>query len=331
MKIVATGNANQEQLRIFQRHIDELTAMINANKAQGASQAPSPAPPYAHPPSRPPSITPAIKPHPATTSQHPPIYPMSHQPQHQPPPPPRYPSYPIVLEFQGQGASPDRFRFPENAILEFLTPFKMLASFLVIRKGSDIGAQLEADTEYYEPVTITVNVPEGRTAARDVLQYINRSVKPADQVRKWMIERIEKCMRTQRRYLAYRLPQKSGIVETEEVPVMQEVKPKPRPAAPRKKKEEKEGEQAGGKEAGKSADKEISKSADKEAPKGVGDDSTKDAAQSGAKVADQNAVNGTGQATANGAGQEVSKDTTDVAVPIPTEKSSEQKEEKIQT
>ncbi|THV83227.1 hypothetical protein D6D29_04055 [Aureobasidium pullulans] len=244
MKIVATGNANQEQLRIFQRHIDELTAMINANKAQPVSQTHSPAPSHHNPTSRPPSAAPVIKPHPATVQPHPPIYPTPQQQyQHQPPPPPRYPSYPIVLEFQGQGASPDRFRFPDNTILEFLNSYKMLASFLVIRKGRDISPQLDRETEYYEPVTMTISVPEGRSAARDVLQFITRCVKPADQVRTYMTDMIEKCTRAPTRHLAFRLPYKSGIVETEEeAPVVQEVKPKPKPA-PRKKKEDKDIEQ----------------------------------------------------------------------------------------
>jgi len=256
MKIVATGNANQEQLRIFQRHIDELTAMINANKAQPNSQTNSPAPPPQHAQSRPPSAAPVIKPHPATVQPHPPIYPMPQQHpqyQHQPAPPPRYPSYPIVLEFQGPGASPDRFRFPEYTILEFLNSYKMLASFLVIRKGKDVSPQLDPETEYYEPVTMTISVSEARSPTRDVLQFITRCVKPADQVRNYMTDKIEKCTRAPTRYLAFRLPYKSGIVETEEeVPVVQEVKPKPKPA-PRKKKEDKDNEQAGEKDSAKAA------------------------------------------------------------------------------
>ncbi|KAI4846073.1 hypothetical protein E4T44_05267 [Aureobasidium sp. EXF-8845] len=253
MKIVATGNANQEQLRIFQRHIDELTAMINANKAQPTSQTNSPAPSQQHAQSRPPSAAPVIKPHPATVQPHPPIYPMPHQQhpqyQHQPPPPPRYPNYPIVLEFHGPGASPDRFRFPEHTILEFLNSYKMLASFLVIRKGKDLGSpHLDPDTEYYEPVTMTISVPEARSSSKDVLQFITRCVKPADQVRTYMTDKIEKCTRAPTRYLAFRLPYKSGIVETEEeVPVVQEVKPKPKPA-PRKKKEDKDTDQTGEKD-----------------------------------------------------------------------------------
>jgi hypothetical protein len=129
----------------------------------------------------------------------------------------------------------------------------MLASFLVIRKGRDVSPQLDPDTEYYEPVTMTISVPEARSPTRDVLQFITRCVKPADQVRNYMTDKIEKCTRAPTRYLAFRLPYKSGIVETEEeVPVVQEVKPKPKPA-PRKKKEDKDNDQPGEKDPAKGA------------------------------------------------------------------------------
>ncbi|CAD0091158.1 unnamed protein product [Aureobasidium mustum] len=39
MRIVATGNASQQQFRIFQRHIDELVAQVNANQAQSVTRA----------------------------------------------------------------------------------------------------------------------------------------------------------------------------------------------------------------------------------------------------------------------------------------------------
>ena len=100
---------------------------------------------------------------------------------------------------------------------------------------------------------MTISVSEARSPTRDVLQFITRCVKPADQVRNYMTDKIEKCTRAPTRYLAFRLPYKSGIVETEEeVPVVQEVKPKPKPA-PRKKKEEKDNEQVGEKDPAKGA------------------------------------------------------------------------------
>lgn len=38
MRIVSTGNASQEQFRIFQGHIDELTAQLNTDQTQSAVQ-----------------------------------------------------------------------------------------------------------------------------------------------------------------------------------------------------------------------------------------------------------------------------------------------------
>lgn len=269
MKVVATGNANQEQLRVFQRHIDELTAMINSKKAESpavrppqptqtgtttpsvgyhsGSSTPKPLAPSAHPLIQPhPShaATPPPRPNQYPIAQHPSQYSQPHHSQQQH----RYPvvpSYPIALEFQGPNASPDRFLFPAYSILETLSPYSLLASFLVIRKGdtppTDKSEGSEAAPDVYEPVTIRVCVPEGRSPSRDVLEYIRRSVKPADEVRAWMNEKIEKCVRADRRYLALRLPHKSGIVETaeeiaekEQTPAVQEKKPRP----PKKKKDE---------------------------------------------------------------------------------------------
>lgn len=304
MKVVATGNANQEQLRIFQRHIDELTAIINRNKAQQPPQ-PVQQPPtqnaQGHPgpygsnvPSRtstpgvpgPPQLLP--RPGPVAT---PPPQPQKHanqytanqshnrpqqNPSHPPPqkyyPPAQQPSLPIVLEFQGPNASPDRFRFPEYTILEFLTPHMLLASFLVIRKGdgttvetpkpsAEAGAaeavKEETDQskskDIYEPITLKITVEEGQKG-RDLLGFIQRSVKPAADTRAWMTEQIFKCTRAEIRYLALRLPHKSQIRESTEdaskeaTPVVMEKKK----AAPRKsmdkrpkeegKEKEKEGE-----------------------------------------------------------------------------------------
>lgn len=279
MKVVATGNANQEQLRIFQRHIDELTAKINLKKVESPAAKPlQPTPTGASTPSagyqsgastpKPlaPSAHPQIQPHPSHAATPPPPRPNQYPNQYQQPHPPQHqhrhpviPSYPIALEFQGPNASPDRFLFPAYSILEFLSPYSLFASFLVIRKGdtppTDKGEDPETAVDIYEPVTIKVSVPEGRSPSKDVLEYIRRSVKPPDEVRAWMSEKIDKCARAERRYLAIRLPHKSGIIETaediaekEQTPIVQEKKPRP----PKKKRE---GTPKDNAEPGKEADK----------------------------------------------------------------------------
>lgn len=291
MKVVATGSANQEQLRIFQRHIDELTAIINQNKK---AQPPPPPPPpqqqqptpitpmhgagaYSNVPSR--TSTPGIsapqqilpRPGPVNTpplkppgqQKHPNQYTAQSQKQAkaqhypvQPPqkyyPPAQQPSLPVVLEFRGEGASPDRFRFPEYSILEFLSPYMLLVSFLYIRKDesttSKRGAKEKAQpagevidkkptegdnavqegggaakaeekmsdgAHIYEPITLKITVDETQKG-KDLLGFIQRSVKPVVETRAWMTEQIARCTRAQRRYLALRLPHKSQIREGSE-------------------------------------------------------------------------------------------------------------------
>ncbi|KAJ9627158.1 hypothetical protein H2203_003619 [Taxawa tesnikishii (nom. ined.)] len=250
MKIVATGNANQDQLKVFQRHIDELTALIQArktaenanpppqngmggpplprpapssnastpNRSYGSPMPPGPPPPppqapYAHPPGRAP-----IYPQQTAPPQPAPRPAQYNQPVPPPPPPQRlqaHPSLPIALEFHGPSASSDRFLFPAHTILEFLSPCSLLASFLVIRHGRDAVDKegLDPDTQYYQPITVRVSVEE---RFRDVLEHIRRSVKPAEEVRTWMREKMKSCTRAEQRFLPLRLPWKNGIEGEEE-------------------------------------------------------------------------------------------------------------------
>jgi len=166
-----------------------------------------------------------------------------------------------VLEFNGAGASPDRFLFPPHSILEFLSPLTMLASFLVFRKG-DLAEErtgIDPGVEYYEPVTIRLDVHERN---RDVLDYMRRSVKSADDVRKWMEERMRACKRAPFRFLALRLPHESQIEEGSPVEEVVEVAPKKAKPGP-KKKDEKEKERE--KEQEKEREKEIEKKRELEA------------------------------------------------------------------
>lgn len=64
----------------------------------------------------------------------------------------------------------------------------------------------------FEPITLKITTPETQKG-RDLLEFIRRSVKPAVEVRAWMTEQIQRCMRSERRYLALRLPHKSQIRE----------------------------------------------------------------------------------------------------------------------
>lgn len=233
MKEVATGNATQDQLKVFQNHIDELTKIITEQKkkededeATSAEAAKAtaqqsemiqydgvadtvPPPAYQQPQNRP---------------YHPPALPYQ-QPQQQPwvPPPPPAPApapaptaLPVILAFTTPGATEDRFLFPQHSILEALSPQHLLTSFIVTRKGRDAvdPAGLDPDAEYWQPVTLMVEVAYNR---EHILECVRRWVKPAEEVTKHMEEVMGRCTRAPDSYLALRLPFKgSAMAETDD-------------------------------------------------------------------------------------------------------------------
>ncbi|EME89082.1 uncharacterized protein MYCFIDRAFT_213520 [Pseudocercospora fijiensis CIRAD86] len=252
MKEVATGNANQDQLKIFQKHIDELTTII-AHQKKTQEEAPfkpqqqSNMIQYDGPSDSRPVHTPQpIQPHPQHAG--PQARPQSFvaQPQSTPPYGQQQPwtapaaapvatNSPVILEFTGSGATEDRFLFPEYSILEALSPQHLLVSFILTRKGRDAvdPTGLEPDQEYWQPITMMIEVAYGR---EELLNCIRRWVKPADDVRKNMQETMERCQRVSNAYLALRLPFKgSTTTDSENVskdvtPIVEEkVKPKPAP------------------------------------------------------------------------------------------------------
>ncbi|KXL41673.1 hypothetical protein M433DRAFT_150370 [Acidomyces richmondensis BFW] len=245
MKEVATGNASQEQLRVFQRHIDELQRQIKeereaeerrareaeaaaklreditqydgANDAQPESPMPPPQqgtsqpcrPVHQHPyaPSQQPNGT-------VQAYQHPLPLPQQPRPWIPPPPPPRHP---VILSFAIPGASDDRFLFPQNAILEPLSAHHLLASFIITCKGRDAAdsTALDPEKEYWQPITLMLEVKYG---LEDLPVYVKKWVNPADEVRKHMEDIMAKCERAPETYLALRLPLKgaASAAETEE-------------------------------------------------------------------------------------------------------------------
>ena len=238
MKEVATGNATQDQLKIFQSHIDELTKHIAEKKkkqeeeeaaAQGASaqqqqqneviqyDGPADSVPvqHQHTPQR--SYPPPHQ-QPARAYQ---------QPQQQtwaPPPAPAPTSSPVIIAFTTPGATEDRFIFPQDSILESLSPQHLLASFIVTRRGREAAdpTGLDPDTEYWQPITLMVEVAYRR---EHIIECVQRWVKPAEEVRKYMQEVMERCSKAPDAYLALRLPFKgSALAETEDM-VMEDAMP----------------------------------------------------------------------------------------------------------
>ena len=121
-----------------------------------------------------------------------------------------------MLEFHGPHATTDRYLFPPHTIVESLGTKSILASFLVFRKGSEAEDKslFDPDIMYFEPVTVKIDVQEKH---REILQYMQRSVKPAEEVREWMEEKMRTCKRADMRFLAMRLPHKSQIPEEDEM------------------------------------------------------------------------------------------------------------------
>ncbi|KXT00250.1 hypothetical protein AC578_1200 [Pseudocercospora eumusae] len=255
MKEVATGNANQDQLKIFQKHIDELTTIIAQQKrteeeATFKPQQQSNLIQYDGPSDPRPVHTPQpIQPHPQQSVPQPRPQSFVAQPQSTLPYGQQQPwtapaaapvatNSPVLLEFTGTGATEDRFLFPEYSILEALSPQHLLVSFILTRKGRDAvdSTGLDPDREYWQPITMMIEVAYGR---EELLNCIRRWVKPADDVRKNMQETMERCQRVSNTYLALRLPFKGTTITdsedvSKEVTPMVEEKAKPKPA-PKKK------------------------------------------------------------------------------------------------
>ena len=152
MKTVASGQATEEQLKVFQRHIDELSAILAKQREEMSKNSrtialPPPAPQSAGPSPAPPTGTSAVQdPRPLRPGIMRPHHPTSGQPQiyYQSTPPlsqtemtasPRGPdTKDVVIEFEKNG---DRFLFPRFSILEYVPGCNVvIASFLIVRRGS---------------------------------------------------------------------------------------------------------------------------------------------------------------------------------------------------
>ena len=117
------------------------------------------------------------------------------------PPPAARPDISAVVFDFGTG---DRYLFPKFSILEFLpspSGQQVVASFLIVRKGSvsDYGGDPALD--YYQPVTIRLQTSSGRH-----LENLARVVAPQDEVRRYMDDVMDNMTRAEYVLLAMRLP-----------------------------------------------------------------------------------------------------------------------------
>ena len=226
MKVVASGKADQVQLREFQDHIDELNAIL---KSRPSPPIPvyddsyhEPPPHGQQPGSRPADSQPSRPATAATYAPPPPApAPVKVEPSSQ-----NYPitappttskghtvSKPdinaIVFDFGGTG---DRFSFPRFSILEYLySGTQVIVSFLVIRTGN-IGApgKYKGTKNYYQPITMRLTTPHPK-----VLEPLAKIVAPQDEVRRYMDSVFDKMSPAETVYLATRLPRTADAEELE--------------------------------------------------------------------------------------------------------------------
>jgi len=229
MRIVAGGNASQEELKIFQQHIDELTPQANAIKARQAEedraavlkwhqehqerqqhlqeQRPQQGAQFAQPKSPPPLGAPHLPPH----NQYPHLYPYHPPPSSVRPRQASAPSVPKIVNYSAivfefiQSDHGDRFIFPKNSILEYRDHgCEVLASFLILKTAKASSGE---DVEYYEPMTVYLRSQNAKT-----LEHLQRMVPNPETVRVYMTEIMKKRQRAPKSWPVYRLKRvvKSG-------------------------------------------------------------------------------------------------------------------------
>ncbi|KAK3686888.1 hypothetical protein LTR37_019372 [Vermiconidia calcicola] len=221
MKEVATGNATQDQLKVFQGHIDELTRVINEKKKKDEETEAAAQAAKEKQQKQQSEMIQYDGPADNVRMQRPPAYPTAHQQpthplhQQQPQQPWSQPTQPVILAFTTPGATESRFLFPRHAILEPLSPQHLLASFILTRRGID-PALFDPEKDYWQPITLMVEVAYNR---EHLLEHIKRWCLPAEEVRREMEVVMARCERVPEgaAYLALRLPVKGGA-EAEDLP-----------------------------------------------------------------------------------------------------------------
>lgn len=109
-----------------------------------------------------------------------------------------------ALVFEFAGGNGDRFLFPRFSIVEQVqTPGgpQVIASFLIVRKGSTSEYGGDPKLDYYQPVTIRMSSTQPRT-----LDHFSRVVAPAEEVKRYMEDVMDNMTRAEYVLLAMRLP-----------------------------------------------------------------------------------------------------------------------------
>ncbi|KAI0549608.1 hypothetical protein F4679DRAFT_545829 [Xylaria curta] len=129
-----------------------------------------------------------------------------------PPPPPKPDIAAIVLEFAG--GTGDRYLFPKYSILEYSADgTEVVASFLIVRRGSKLEYGGDRALDYYQPVTLRLH-----SQTPKILENLARVVAPEDEVRRYMDDVMENMTRAEYVLLAMRLPKSDKEDPIEERP-----------------------------------------------------------------------------------------------------------------
>lgn len=224
MRIVANGHALPDELKRFQSHIDDLTRLQKARQAAAQAQsAPSQQPPPGPPPASI-AIPPQVNGQPAAPGIQTPVQPVVAAPVKPAPTPTPVPkqeppqqAQPQALRSKGPvtpksdiagvvfefvGGSGDRFLFPRFSVLEYLPGPQVVASFLIVRKGSSADSpSYDPDLDYYQPITIRIYSSQARQ-----LEALQKVVAPQEEVQRYMNDVMDKATRAEYVLLAMRLP-----------------------------------------------------------------------------------------------------------------------------
>jgi hypothetical protein len=116
----------------------------------------------------------------------------------------------ILFEFAA--GSGDRFLFPKYSILEYLPGgTQVIASFLVVRKGSDsVSGNYDPDLDYYQPVTMRLAAQTPR-----ILEPMVKVVADPVEARKYMDDIMDNMTRAEYVHLAMRLPRDPHDIDDE--------------------------------------------------------------------------------------------------------------------
>jgi hypothetical protein len=107
--------------------------------------------------------------------------------------------------------------FPKYSILEYLPGGQVIASFLIVRKGSAADSKkYDPALDYYQPITIRLYAHQGRQ-----LDALAKVVAPPDEVRKYMDDIMDNMTRAEYVLLAMRLPRETDQPQEEEEPLVQ--------------------------------------------------------------------------------------------------------------